>query len=123
MRFLIDNALSPLLAEWLVEAGHDAVHVRAYDLHTAADESIFLRAQGEERVVVSADTDFGTLLALRRDRAPSVILFRHGTQRRPDDQVAILLSNLDAISADLDSGAVVVVEPSRIRVRPLPLLP
>jgi predicted nuclease of predicted toxin-antitoxin system len=88
VRFLVDNALSPTVAEGLRRAGHDAVHVRDLGLQASRDEEIFEHAARDVRTVVSADTDFATLLALQRAAAPSVILFRRARPRHPDLQVA-----------------------------------
>ena len=58
LRFLIDNSLSPRIAEALRENGHDAVHVREYGMAAASDTDILSRARTESRVVVAADTDW-----------------------------------------------------------------
>src|SRR5579884_1463291 len=104
MRFLVDQALSPLLADLLSQAGHDAVHVRTYGMQASSDAQIITRAGLEDRILVSADTDFGTLLALWRARKPSVVLFRSITAPRPEQQVNLLLSNLSAVQQPLEQG-------------------
>lgn len=121
MRLLVDNALSPRVAEGLRQAGFDAVHVRDYGLQTADDAEIFERAAREDRIILSADTDFGALLARWASAKPSLILLRRISERRPEEQVRMLLANLPSISDDLEKGCVVVIEDARVRIRKLPI--
>jgi predicted nuclease of predicted toxin-antitoxin system len=120
MRFLVDNSLSPRLALALSKAAHDAVHVRDRDLSQADDGTIFDAAAREQRVILAQDTDFGTILALREAPSPSVVLFRCQA-KSTEALITLLLANLPAMQADLEAGAVVVIEDARIRVRRLPI--
>lgn len=121
MRLLLDENLSPRLADLLRAAGHDIVHVRDLGLTSAPDERVMAVAANDRRVLVSADTDFGTLLARTGAAVPSVILLRRASGRRASEQAVLLTDNLPAVEADLDAGAVVVLGEQAIRIRRLPI--
>ena len=122
MKFLLDNAISPIVCRGLVEAGHDAIHVREYGMQDSEDEAILRRAAREHRVLISSDTDFGTLLARRRETRPSLVLLRRPGQRRPQVQLELLLDNLPRVTSALRSGSIVVLEEKRLRIRALGII-
>jgi Domain of unknown function (DUF5615) len=63
MRLLLDNNLSPRLVDILGAAGWDVVHVASLGLRSAPDRTVLEAARRDGRFLVSADTDFGALLA------------------------------------------------------------
>jgi predicted nuclease of predicted toxin-antitoxin system len=123
MRLLLDNNLSPRLAELLRESGHESEHVRDHGLQAAADEVVLQHARDNGQILVSADTDFGTLLARTGADKPSVVLIRRSGGRRTADLASVLTANLDPVSEDLESGAVLVITDTELRVRTLPIPP
>ncbi|GAA3394113.1 hypothetical protein GCM10020369_62250 [Cryptosporangium minutisporangium] len=92
-------------------------------MQAASDLELLERADAEIRVLISAYTDFGALLAMRRSRRPSVVLIRRLVGRRAADQAAIILANLESMEGDLVEGAVAVLGDDCLRIRRLPLLP
>ena len=121
MKFLIDNALSPDIADVLSANGQDARHVRVIGMQSAIDADIIRAAENERRILVSADTDFGAHLALRRSRSPSFVLFRKAAHLRPDEMAEQLISIALEYAPELESGCVMTISDERIRIRQLPL--
>lgn len=92
-------------------------------MRTSSDAEILAAARADARVIVSADTDFGELLARTNADGPSVLLIRRQGQRRARQLAALILANLGDVAGDLNAGAVVVLDADRIRVRRLPIRP
>ena len=120
MRLLLDMGASPRTAVFLRGLAHDAVHLREAGLRRLSDEEVIQMAAKEGRIVVTFDLDFSRILALQRRSGPSVVLFRLGDFTT--DQVNLLLADvLSRCEQQLVKGAIVVVEPDRLRVRMLPI--
>ena len=120
MRFLADMGVDVRVVEWLRQQAHNAKHLRDEGLERSPDSEIFAKAVNENRVVLTFDLDFGEIAALTKGRKASVILFRLHNTRTPH-----VIERLAAVLGDsaeaLETGAVVVVEESRHRVRFLPI--
>jgi predicted nuclease of predicted toxin-antitoxin system len=121
MKLLIDANLSPKILEPLRQAGYAVQHVADVRLLTASDEEIFDHAGRGGLVVVTADSDFPMLLAVRAAQAPSVVHLRRVAELRPEHVAALLLANIPSVAADLEGGAVVSLSPDRLSVRDLPI--
>lgn len=121
MRLLLDANLSPRVLVQLSQAGYDVAHVADLDLLNAEDSLIFDHGVAEGYVVVTADSDFPMMLALRRVTSPSVILLRQVVELSADEHARLLLANLPSVTEDLERGVIVSLSPTRLTVRDLPI--
>jgi predicted nuclease of predicted toxin-antitoxin system len=94
VKFLVDENLPPRLAKLLATSGHDTVHVHDLEAASAPDSTIMELAAGENRVIVSADTDFGALLAHARAIRPSVILVREMVGLHTEELASVIVGQL-----------------------------
>ena len=122
MKFLVDMPLSPELAAWLRDQGHDAVHAAELGLNRAPDVKILARAKQEGRTIITADLDYPRLLALAQTTDPSLILFRDGNWSDAD-VIARMSEILLALTADDLERSIIVVDRNRVRRRRLPISP
>ncbi len=121
MKLLFDQGLPRGAVSLFQAAQIDAVHVGELGYAAAADQQILELARREGRVEVTLDADFHDALAATSSITPSVIRIR--IERLKAQGLAdLLIPILPNISADLDAGALIVIQVGRVRVRRLPLL-
>jgi predicted nuclease of predicted toxin-antitoxin system len=116
MRFLANENCPLDVVEALRQAGHDVGWIRT-DAPGSGDVAVLARAQAELRVLLTFDKDFGDL-AFHADLPAGcgVVLFRLAASSAS----ALAALVLAAIQSRSDwPGHFSVVEPGRIRMRPL----
>jgi predicted nuclease of predicted toxin-antitoxin system len=112
-----------LAVEWVAELtrhGWSAVHWSTIGDPRAEDSEIMKWALANGHAVFTHDLDFGTMLALTHATGPSVLQVR-GQNVLPEDIGTLVVAALRQHEAALASGALVVVELKKSRVRVLPL--
>jgi predicted nuclease of predicted toxin-antitoxin system len=120
LKLLLDQGLPRGARSLLQQRGYDVVHTGEIGLATATDEDILARARTDNRVVVTLDADFHTLLALSGAPRPSVVRIRlEGL--RAEGLVELLAVVLGRCEEQLRAGAAVSIQPTRTRVRRLPI--
>ena len=121
MKLLLDQGLPRSAAALLSQAGIDTVHVGDLGQSCADDPAILQLGRDSDRVVVTLDADFHTLLALSGAATPSVIRIRiEGL--RAEGLAKLLQTVLTQCAVDLQQGAAATVEHTRIRIRHLPIV-
>ncbi|GMV92060.1 MAG: hypothetical protein AMXMBFR82_18380 [Candidatus Hydrogenedentota bacterium] len=120
MKLVVDMNLSPGWIPILEHEGWPAVHWSDVGAHNATDRRILEWAQDNEHCILTHDLDFGAILAAGGYRSPSVVQIR--TQNLAPDALAnLMLDVLRQYESEIESGALLVVDESALRVRLLPL--
>jgi predicted nuclease of predicted toxin-antitoxin system len=116
VRLFIDENISPVIGDALRRGGHDVVDATVL-CPGQSDRHVVRLAQAEARVVVSEDKDFGEL-AFRDGLFPIGLIRLVLPSMTPTDKANRLLEVLAQASNQI-VGMLTVIEPARIRARPL----
>lgn len=119
MKILLDMNLSVVWEEFLLEFGHEAVHWSQVGDVRAEDAAIMEWARTNDYCVLTHDLDSGSLLSQTQAKGPSVIQIRV-QHLAPESARLALLERLTNAKSEIESGALVTIEPSRYRIRILP---
>ncbi len=112
--------LSPKWLPVLQQHGWEAEHWSTIGDPGASDRDIMNWAVARQYIVFTHDLDFGTMLALSHESGPSVLQVR-AQNILPDYLGDSVVAALNQHENDLSSGALVVVDEGRNRVRVLPI--
>jgi predicted nuclease of predicted toxin-antitoxin system len=120
MNFIVDMCLSPRWADALTEAGLDGRHWSSLGAANTPDSIIFDFARREGSVLLTAELDFGTLLAQTRSGKASVVQLRLPRIRFATAWPRTLQA-LQPFRGQIEAGALVTIDAATAKVRILPL--
>jgi predicted nuclease of predicted toxin-antitoxin system len=120
MKLLVDMNLSPRWVPFLAASQLDAVHWSMVGPVNATDTEIMAYAREHGYTVLTNDLDFSAILAATNGTKPSVVQIR-SDDLNPNAIGPLVVNAVNQLAVQLQSGALVSVEPHRTKVRILPL--
>jgi predicted nuclease of predicted toxin-antitoxin system len=120
MKVLVDMNLSPDWARFLAEAGFEAVHWSNVGSKSATDSELMQWAAENDHIILTADLDFGAILAATHGIKPSVVQVRSDLLSPGAVRGAVLRAVRQAHQELLD-GALISIDAAHARLRILPL--
>lgn len=120
MKLLVDMNLSPRWVGMLADAGIKAAHWSNVGAMNAPDSEIMAYAGAHDYVVLTQDLDFGAILATTHGQKPSVVQIRSELVN-PNAIGKQVIAALLQTAAELETGALLSIDPGSTRMRMLPL--
>jgi len=117
MRFLADENVSRLVIERLRSSGFEVISI-GETRSGAPDKDVLDAAAAEDCILLTEDRDFGELVIRQRLAVRGMILLE--MDRLSNATEADVVAEVVSAHADRLLGNLLVIEPGRIRVRPLP---
>lgn len=117
IKFLADENISPLTANYLRSLGYDVLTVAECGLVSKPDEEIVEYALSEDRAILTFDLDFGTIYYLGKAARLRVVVLRLKQQTvEAANQLLERLVVSGKLKVELTGGWLMVVTKNKIRV-------
>jgi hypothetical protein len=115
MRFKLDQNLDRMIAEPLIEAGHDLKTAEEQSLQRADDPTIAALCKAEGRCLITADVGFGQIIDYPPDQYAGLIVLSHPRPTRSAMRALVEQIRV-ACAEESPVGRLWIVEPGRIRI-------
>ncbi len=117
MHFVADENVPRPVLDRLRMSGYDVMSIQE-TVPGISDPEVLKVARSQSRILITADQDFGELTVRHRLGASGIVIIQLGrlsNAARADRVAEVIAAHIDRLA-----GHLMVIEPARVRIRPLP---
>lgn len=117
LKILTDENISPKVVSFLRQDGFDVLDTKEQQWYGKDDDELLHTAYGEQRFVLTHDSDFGTL-CINEGKLSYGIIYLRLKNLKPTNVIRVC-EQLFHMNIEVFPGTILVVEEARIRIRHL----